>query len=192
MALGDQSTPGEAAADDGAATHGVTRRLVWIVGVTLLAIFVWSRSLLLTSKAVDANEYLRVVEAIVRLEHCGLSREVVVLRHFANYRTTDNWWNTYLGHHDAYAASNLPLGVVTLYPPFFDAAVDDTERAVILLHEAQHLLGSGEEAALERVWREKARLGCTVPLSVWTTSCGGLSGVPLSIRFANSRSRTTE
>ena len=96
MLLADQNTPDEAAADDGPAAHGVTRRLAWIAGVTLLAIFAWSRSLLLTSKPVDANEYLRVVEAIGRLEHSGFSREVVVLRHFANYRTTDNWWNDYL------------------------------------------------------------------------------------------------
>ena len=32
---------------------------------------------------------------------------------------------------------------------------------MILFHEAQHLLGSREEAALEHVWREKRRLGWT-------------------------------
>jgi hypothetical protein len=53
------------------------------------------------------------------------------------------------------------LEIVTLYPAFFDVAVDDTERAVILLHESHHLLGFGEEATLERVWREKQRLGWT-------------------------------
>ena len=35
------------------------------------------------------------------------------------------------------------------------------ERAAILLHEAQHLWGAGEDAALERVWRTKQRLGWT-------------------------------
>lgn len=61
--------------------------------------------------------------------------------------------------------------IVTLYPAFFEVAVDDTERAAILLHESQHLLGFGEEAALERVWREKQRLGWTadnyVKTRVW-------------------------
>ena len=38
-------------------------------------------------------------------------------------------------------------------------ALDDTERAVILLHEGHHLFGDGEEAALRRVWLEKQRLG---------------------------------
>jgi hypothetical protein len=102
-----------------------------------------------------------VRQAIAILEHAGFSTEVLVLRHVANYRSTDNWWNLYIGHHDAYAATNFPLGVLTLYQPFFGTAVDDTERAVILLHESQHLLGAGEEAALERVWRDKRRLGWT-------------------------------
>jgi hypothetical protein len=52
--------------------------------------------------------------------------------------------------------------VLTLYEPFFRTAVDDNERAVILLHEAQHLLGYGEDAALDRVWRAKHRLGWRV------------------------------
>ena len=75
--------------------------------------------------------------------------------------TNDNWWNLHLGHGDAYAATNFPLGVVTLYPAFFTVPVDNTERAVILFHEAQHLMGAGEDAALERVWREKQRIGWT-------------------------------
>src|SRR5579864_5608858 len=52
-----------------------------------------------------------------------------------------------------------PLLESRLSPPFFLTAVDDTERAIILLHEAQHLVGYGEDAALERVWRAKHRLG---------------------------------
>jgi hypothetical protein len=66
-----------------------------------------------------------------------------------------------VGHHDAYAATNFPFEVVTLYPEFFGAAVDDTERGAILLHESYHLLGSGEAAALEGVWRDKKQLGWT-------------------------------
>jgi len=54
---------------------------------------------------------------------------VRLLRYYANYRATDNWWNRYQGHQQAYAATNSPLGVVTLYGPFFTVAADDTERA---------------------------------------------------------------
>ena len=141
--------------------HGIGRRLIWLLAVTVALIFIWSRSLLLTSDAIAASQRQVVMRAIALLEHAGFSREVLVLRHFANYRATDNWWNVYLGHPDAVRGDQFSARVVTLYPPFFTAAVDDTERAAILLHEAQHLLGAGEEAALDNVWRVKQRLGWT-------------------------------
>jgi hypothetical protein len=142
-------------------TRSVGRRLLWLAGVIVALIFIWSRSLLLTSDPIGGTQSQVVIQAIRVLEQAGFSREVVMLRSFANFRASDNWWNRYLGHRDAYAATNFPLGVVTLYPAFFTVPSDDTERAVILLHEAQHLLGAGEDAALERVWREKPRLGWT-------------------------------
>jgi len=140
-------------------TRDIVRRAVWLAGVIALAVFGWSRSLLLTSDPIDAQQLQTVYRSIQILDRAGFSREAAMLRHFANFRATDNWWNVYLGHHDAYAATNFPLGVLTLYEPFFRTAADDNERAIILLHEAQHLLGYGEEAALERVWRAKHRLG---------------------------------
>jgi hypothetical protein len=143
------------------ATRGIGRRLLWLAVVTVVLIFLWSRSLLLTSDPIDERQQQSVRQAVSLLERSGFSREVLVLRHFANYRATDNWWNLYLGHPGAYAATNFPLGVVTLYPAFFNTAADDTERAAILLHEAQHLWGSGEDAALDLVWRNKQRLGWT-------------------------------
>ena len=142
-------------------TRGARRTLLLVVGTIGFTIFAWSRSLLLTSTPIDDSQRLMVMRSVEVLEHAGFSKEVIVLRHFANYRATDNWWNSYLGHSQAYAATNFPLGVVTLYAPFFRVATDDTERAAILLHEAQHLLGAGEPAALELTWREKSRLGWT-------------------------------
>jgi hypothetical protein len=118
-------------------------------------------SLLLTSDALGSNQQLSVTRAIALLKQRGFSKEAFVLGNLVNYRVTDNWWNSYVGHHEAYAATNFPFEVVTLYAPFFDAAVDDTERAVILLHESHHLIGRGEEAALEGVWHVKQRLGWT-------------------------------
>jgi hypothetical protein len=138
------------------------RRLLWRFPLmTLLAVFLWSRSLLLTSTPIDATQRGAVLEAIRLLDDAGFTREVVILRHFANFRATDNWWNRHVGHSDAYAATNFPLGVVTLYEPFFKVAADPTERAAILLHEARHLWGDDETAALEAVWRDKHRLGWT-------------------------------
>lgn len=148
--------------------RGVRRRVLWLIGVTWTIVFVWSRSLVFTSDALELNQRQVVRQAIAILEQAGFSKEVFMLRQLTNYRATDSWWNQYQGHREAYAATNFPLEIVTLYPAFFEVAVDDTERAVILLHESQHLLGFGEDAALEHVWREKQRLGWTAESYVQT------------------------
>jgi len=118
-------------------------------------------SLLLTSEELPYDQRQTVKSAIAVLEQNGFKRESFALSHLTSYRRTDNWWNRYLGHHAAYAATNFPFEVLTLYPDFFDVATDDTERAAILLHESHHLFGSGEEVALEKTWHEKSRIGWT-------------------------------
>jgi len=137
------------------------RWLLWIAGVTWLIVFVWSRSLIFTSEPLEQSKRWQVNDAIALLDQAGFSREVFVLKNLTNYRATDSWWNEYQGHESAYASTNFPLEIVTLYPAFFTDTVDDTERAAILLHEAQHLLGFDETHALDRTWREKARIGWT-------------------------------
>jgi hypothetical protein len=141
--------------------RGPARRLAWILGMTLTILFVCYVSLLVTSDALAFEQKQMVHRAVEILDQRGFGREAFLLHNLASYRSTDNWWNTYIGHHDAYAATNFPFEVLTLYPEFFDAAVDDNERAAILLHESYHLHGSGEQVALEGVWREKGRLGWT-------------------------------
>lgn len=137
-------------------------RIGWIAGTTLSLLFAAYLSLLLTSEDLPLDQRQTVTAAIGVLEQKGFNRQAFVLRHLVRYRATDNWWNNYLGHHAAYAATNFPFEVVTLYPDFFDVAVDDTERASILLHESHHLFGSGEDAALSQVWHEKQQLGWTI------------------------------
>jgi hypothetical protein len=141
--------------------RGIGRRLIWISAMTILLLFGFYLSLLLTSDDLGLKQRETVSNAIALLAEKGFDRQVFVLNHLAKFRATDNWWNGYVGHHDAYAATNFPFEVVTLYPEFFTVAVDDRERAVILLHESYHLFGSGEEAALEGTWQEKQRLGWT-------------------------------
>jgi hypothetical protein len=51
---------------------------------------------------------------------------------------------------------------VTLYPDFFTKPADATERAAILLHEANHLQGKEEKEAYEFVWKNRGRLGWTM------------------------------
>ena len=141
--------------------RGLLKRLIWITSATLIVLIVWYLSLLMTSERLQPDQYLKVDVAIALIEQGGFTREGFVLRHAAMFRSTDNWWNRWLGHRDAYAATNFPFEIVTLYPEFFNVPVDDRERAAVLLHEARHLLGDGEEAALRTTWMGKQRLGWT-------------------------------
>ena len=138
--------------------RSLASRLIWILGATLLILIIWSLSLHITSDDLRYEQRHTVERAIAVLEQKGFARQAFVLRYLTSFRRTDSWWNYYVGHQDAYAATNFPFEVVTLYPEFFEKSVDDNERAVLLLHEAYHLFGSGEEAALEGVWRNKQRL----------------------------------
>jgi hypothetical protein len=137
------------------------KRISWIIGMTLVILLIYYLSLLATSDSIKWQQKQAVGRAITILEQKGFGKEAFVLRYLVSFRSTDNWWNMQVGHHDAYAATNFPFEVVTLYPEFFDTATDDTERAAILLHESYHLFGSGERAALEGTWRNKSRLGWT-------------------------------
>jgi hypothetical protein len=129
--------------------------------MTFVILIIYYLSLLMTSDSIKWQQKQAVGRAITILEQKGFGKETFVLRHLVSFRSTDNWWNMQVGHHDAYAATNFPFEVLTLYPEFFDTATDDTERAAILLHESYHLFGSGERAALEGTWRNKSRLGWT-------------------------------
>ena len=142
--------------------RGLLHRLTWIAGATIIVLLVLYGSLLISSNGLESDQREQVQKAIAVLEQHGFNREVFILKHLTVFRGTDNWWNRYLGHRDAYAATNFPFEVVTLYPEFFTVPVDDNERASVLLHESSHLLGSGEEAALGATWRNKRRLGWTV------------------------------
>ena len=118
-------------------------------------------SLVVSSDRLGYDDRQTIAAAIDVLERAGFSKEAFVLRHLVTYRGTDNWWNRYVGHQSAYAATNFPFEVLTLYPPFFRVTVDNTERAAILLHESYHLFGASEEQALRGAWMEKGRLGWT-------------------------------
>jgi hypothetical protein len=137
------------------------KRIAWIVCVSLSILLLFYTSLRLTSDRLNPEQQQVVERAVRVLKDKGFDTDALVLSKLASFRTSDNWWNVQTGHHEAYAATNFPFEIVTLYPEFFDVAVDDTERAAILLHEARHLLGSGELAAFEMVWRSKGQLGWT-------------------------------
>ena len=137
------------------------KRALLVVGLVALFLFGSYISLRVTSEAATFEQRQIIARAIEVLEGKNFGGRVFVLRHLTSYRTSDNWWNRAIGHRDAYAATNFPFEVMTLYPDFFKVPVDDTERAVVLLHESYHLAGAGEEKAFAEVWREKDRLGWT-------------------------------
>lgn len=141
--------------------RGLLTRVAWIVTMTCAVVVAWHGSLLLSSDAATMSQRLQVREAVEIIEKNGFTREAFLLRRLTCFRTTDNWWNRWSGHGEAYAATNFPFEIVTLYPEFFKYPTDDTERAIILLHEARHLAGAGEREAFESVWRDKAKLGWT-------------------------------
>ncbi|MFN2579077.1 MAG: hypothetical protein ABR607_15485 [Pyrinomonadaceae bacterium] len=142
--------------------RGFLKRLTWVLGATSMILLIWYASLLISSDGLEPDESLKVEAAVALLQEHGLNREAFALKHLTMFRRTDNWWNRYIGHRDAYAATNFPFEIVTLYSEFFEVPVDDCERAAVLLHEARHLLGDGEEAALRSTWQNKRRLGWTV------------------------------
>lgn len=141
--------------------RGFLKRVAWILGATLIALMICYASLLISSDGLQPDQREKVQNAIAVLQQQGFNREAFILKRLTVFRGTDNWWNRYIGHRDAYAATNFPFEVVTLYPEFFNVPVDDKERAAVLLHEACHLMGDGEDAALQSTWRNKRRLGWT-------------------------------
>ena len=111
--------------------RSLIKRLLWIISATLLILIVWYLSLLISSDRLQPDQALKVDVAIALLEQTGFTREGFVLRHATMFRSTDNWWNRWLGHHDAYAATNFPFEIVTLYPEFFNDPVDDQSARLI-------------------------------------------------------------
>jgi hypothetical protein len=141
--------------------RSLLKRLAWIISASGILLIIFYASLLFSSDKPNPDQLVKIQSAIDLLQTRGFSREAFVLNHVASFRTTDNWLNAYVGHRDAYAATNFPFEVVTLYPEFFEVPVDDCERAAVLLHEARHLFGDGEDAALENTWKSKRQLGWT-------------------------------
>ena len=131
--------------------------------------------MLLTSAKLNYNERKQVEAAVKILDEKGFAGEVFLLNRLTSYRSNDNWLNASTRPENAYAATNFPFEIMTLYPDFFNHTTDDTERAAILLHEAQHLKGAGEPEAYEYIWRSRRQLG-------WTKETHGNSPIWRSVR----------
>lgn len=153
----------------------IIRRGAVLILVCLLVIGAFYVSLLATSKPLNSSQEETVSRAIGILEKAGFGDEVFLLETVTSYRSDDNWLNASTEKENAFAATNYPFEIMTLYPDFFERTKDDTERAAILLHEAKHLQGFGEMEAYKFVWENRQRLG-------WESDTYGKSAVWKSVR----------
>ena len=128
----------------------------------VLALVAFYLSLLTTSLPPARHDRAAIDRAVEVLASKGYDEEVWLLRRTVTFRGTDHWLNNFVEKENAYAATNFPFQIVTVYPDFYTKAVDDTERAMVLLHEARHLMGENENQAYAYVWRERKRLGWTL------------------------------
>jgi hypothetical protein len=132
-------------------------------------------SLIASAKPLDLEQKETVNRAMQLLRESAFETEAMFLSRFTAFRRDDHWLNAAVPKENAYAATNFPFQIMTLYADFFAYPEDDVEKAAILLHEARHLMGEGEKEAYEYVWKNKARLG-------WTKENYPVSEVWLNVR----------
>jgi len=118
-------------------------------------------SLVVSAEGLDIEQKATVRRAIRLLREKGFSDEAMLLDNFTIYRSNDNWLNASVAKESAYAATNFPFAIMTLYSDFFAYPEDDVERAAILLHESKHLQGEDEAEAYTFVWKNRKVLGWT-------------------------------
>ena len=139
----------------------ILRRATICMFAALAAIAGFYVSLVFSADKLSFDEKAAVRNSIDILEARGFTSEAFLLRHIAVFRSSDNWLNASVVKEDAFAATNFPFEIVTLYPDFFTYPADDVERAAILLHEAKHLQGADEKEAYAFVWENRHNLGWT-------------------------------
>lgn len=153
----------------------VLRRACGCFAVCIAALAGFYGSLLFSASGLTLEQRRAVEAAIELLQAKGFTNEVFYLRELAVFRASDNWLNSSVAKENAFAATNFPFEIVTVYPDFFIYPADTTERAAILLHEARHLAGSDEKEAYEFVWKNRKRLG-------WASDAYGRSPVWREVR----------
>jgi hypothetical protein len=152
----------------------VVERLANHAMASVLAVIVLYLSLVTTSQPVTDYEQPEIDRAIAVLAERGFDTEAFLLENTTTFRRSDHWLNEIVFTERAYAATNFPFQIVTVYSDFYAKAADETERAMILLHESRHLLGEGEPEAYAYVWKNRERLG-------WTLKSHGTTPVFITI-----------
>lgn len=150
-------------------------RAVICLAVCVAVVVAFYLSLIASASALSVDQKYTVRRAISLLRERGFDDDVFLLETLTVYRADDHWLNASVAKENAYAATNFPFEIMTLYPDFFTYPSDDVERAAILLHEARHLRGEDERAAYEFVWKNRTKLG-------WTKTLYGDSTIWKNIR----------
>ena len=151
--------PGETRRRKGKWARLIVRSAICFV-VCIGVILGFYLSLLASATSLNIDEKSGVRQAIALLDERGFSSEASLLK-IATFKGSDNWLNASVAKESAYAATNFPFEIITLYPEFFTYPNDTTERAAILLHESKHLSGADEHDAYAFVWRNRTQLGWT-------------------------------
>jgi hypothetical protein len=125
----------------------------------MAVLFGFYLSLIASARSLAMDQKYAVRRAIAVLREKGFDDEVLLLESLTVFRSNDNWLNASVAKENAYAATNFPFEIMTLYPDFFTYPMDDTERAAVLLHESKHLAGKDEHDAYEFVWKNRRQLG---------------------------------
>lgn len=139
----------------------VLKRFAVLIFAILFTIGGFYLSLIFSAEKLTYEQKQTVQKSVITLAGRGFSRESFLLNYLTAFRKTDNWLNASVEKENAYAATNFPFEIMTIYPDFFTVPLDDTERAAVLLHEAQHLNGADEKEAYKYVWENRKTLGWT-------------------------------
>ncbi len=118
-------------------------------------------SLVISAASLTIDQKSSVRKSTKLLKDKGFTGQAFLLENLTVYRSNDNWLNASVVKENAYAATNFPFEIMTLYPDFFTYPIDEIERAAILLHEAEHLKGKNEHDAYAFVWSHRNQLGWT-------------------------------
>ena len=146
----------------------ILRRVIVCLAVCLFTVFGFYISLIVSADRLSYQQQATVNSAVEILDRQGFSDEVFYLRYFTAFRASDHWLNASVVKEAAYAATNYPFEIMTIYPDFFTYTTDDVERAAILLHEAKHLQGGDEKQAYKFVWENRKKLGWTKERYEWS------------------------
>jgi len=158
----DLSTPPSVDnADEPRKKTGFLARVAVCAGVCLALLLGFYLSLVVSAKKLTIDEKVTVRRAVSVIQERGFHDEAMLLNTITAFRGTDNWLNASVAKENAYAATNFPFEIMTLYPDFFTYPVDDVERAAVLLHESKHLAGKNEHDAYAFVWKNRKQLGWT-------------------------------